>query len=444
LDIDRAANGVGRVAVENVVGDQHEGIRKVGLEHRHEGGRVGGRSRGRGGEQREGREPAAEDGGEGQGAFSRVEAFALLSYQSPPQPREAIIGATRESFGRLADGRNVEAITLERGPLTARILAYGATLQSLCVPDRDGSVADVALGHATLDPYVEHPQFIGSTVGRVANRIARGRFVLDGRPYQVPINNGPNSLHGGPEGFDKVLWEIAELRDGSAPGVTLRHVSPDGEMGYPGTLTVTATYRLEDSETLSVEYEATTDRTTIVNLSNHAYWNLAGEGSAEGAMGHLLTIPAEHYLPTDAAAIPTGEFRPVAATPFDFREPAAVGARVRDTSDEQIVFGRGYDHSWVIDRTPSAAPRLLARVEEPKSGRVMEILSNQPGLQFYSANFLDATSSGKAGKLYRMGDAIVLEPQMFPDTPNHPAFGSIRLEPGETYRNLILWRFSVT
>jgi aldose 1-epimerase len=352
-----------------------------------------------------------------------------------------MIGVMRESFGRLADGRTVEVITLSRDRLTARILTYGATLQSMCVPGRDGTVADVALGHATLADYVAHPQFIGSTVGRVANRIAGGRFTLDGRSYQVPVNNGPNSLHGGTEGFDKVVWEVV---DGNEADVTLRHVSPDGEMGYPGTLTATAEYRIEEDDTLSVEYLATTDRPTLCNLSNHAYWNLAGEGSAQGAMGHLLTLPAEAYLPTDATAIPTGEFRPVAGTPFDFREPTAVRARVRDSSDEQIVFGRGYDHNWVIGRDVSAAPRRLARVEEPKSGRVMELLSNQPGVQFYSANFLDATTSGKAGKLYRMGDAIVLEPQMFPDTPNHSEFGSIRLEPGQTYRNLILWRFSVS
>jgi aldose 1-epimerase len=323
--------------------------------------------------------------------------------------------------------------------MTARIISYGASIQSVLAPDRHGQLADVALGHSSLADYVEHPQFIGSTVGRVANRIAGGRFTLDGRSYRVPVNNGPNSLHGGTEGFDKVLWEVVDVNEA---GVTLRHVSPDGEMGYPGTLTATAEYRLAEDGTLSIEYLATTDRPTLCNLSNHAYWNLAGEGSAQGAMGHELTIPAESYLPTDSTAIPTGEFRPVAGTPFDFREPTAVGARVRDSSDEQIVFGRGYDHNWVIARDVSAAPRLLARVEEPQSGRVMELLSNQPGVQFYSGNFLDGTTSGKAGKLYRMGDAIVLEPQMFPDTPNHPGFGSIRLEPGETYRNLILWRFS--
>lgn len=349
----------------------------------------------------------------------------------------------RAPFGALPDGRTVEAVTLANHKgMRVRLISYGASIQTVVVPDRHGTGADVTLGYPTLQGYLDQPQYFGSTVGRVANRIAKGRFTLDGKTYQVPVNNGPNSLHGGTKGFDKVLWTVAETHDGPSASVTFRYVSPDGEMGYPGTLTVTATYALNEANELSVEYRATTDRTTLVNLSNHAYWNLAGEGSAEGAMEHLLTIPADHYSPTDATAIPTGEFRPVAGTVFDFRKATPVGARVRDASDPQIVYGRGYDHNWVIARTLAPQPRLLARVEEPKSGRVMEVLSNQPGLQFYSGNFLDATTVGKAGRIYRMGDAIVLEPQMFPDTPNRPEFGSVRLDPGQTYRNVIVWRFS--
>lgn len=350
---------------------------------------------------------------------------------------------TRAAFGTLPDGRSVEAITLANHKgMRATIITYGASIQTVIVPDRGGHGADVTLGYPTMQGYLEQPQYFGSTVGRVANRIAKGQFTLDGKSYQVPVNNGPNSLHGGTKGFDKVLWMVADTQTGPSASVTLRYVSPDGEMGYPGTLTVTATYALDEANNLSVDYRATTDRTTIVNLSNHAYWNLAGEGSVEGAMGHLLTIPADQYSPTDATAIPTGEFRPVAGTVFDFRKPTAVGLRVRDAADQQIAFGRGYDHNWVVARGLAAQPRLLARAEEPKSGRVMEVLSNQPGLQFYSGNFLDATTVGKAGKIYRMGDAIVLEPQMFPDTPNRPEFGSIRLEPGQTYHNRIIWRFS--
>jgi aldose 1-epimerase len=349
----------------------------------------------------------------------------------------------RAPFGVLPDGNAVEAVTLSNHHgMRATVITYGASIQSVVVPDGHGTGADVTLGYSTIQHYLDQPQYFGSTVGRVANRVAKGQFTLDGKTYQVPVNNGPNSLHGGTKGFDKVLWTVAGTHDGPIASVTLRYVSPDGEMGYPGTLTVTATYALNEANELSVDYRATTDRTTLVNLSNHAYWNLAGEGSADGAMGHLLTIPADHYSPTDATAIPTGEFRPVAGTAFDFRTPTPVGARVRDASDQQILFGRGYDHNWVVARTLAAEPRLLARVEEPKSGRVMEVLSNQPGLQFYSGNFLDATTVGKAGKIYRMGDAIVLEPQMFPDTPNRPEFGSVRLEPGQTYRNIIVWRFS--
>ena len=349
----------------------------------------------------------------------------------------------REEFGRLPNGEAVEAITLSNASgMSVRIITYGAAIQSVMVPDRDGRMADIALGYATLDDYLAGVEYLGCIVGRVANRIAGGRFTLDGREYQVPVNNGPNALHGGPRGFDKVNWAVLETSGGSAPTVTLRLVSPDGDQGFPGTLEAQATYRL-DADQLAIEYRATTDRPTLVNLSNHAYWNLAGEGSAEGAMGHLLTLPAEHFHPTDETAIPTGEFRPVAGTPFDFREPTAVGARVRDGQDEQLRFGRGYDHNWALDRSPSTEPRLLARVEEPRSGRVLEVLSDQPGLQFYSGNFLDGTVRGKSGRLYRQGDAIVLEPQMPPDTPNRPEFGSIRLDPGETYRNNILFRFSV-
>lgn len=353
----------------------------------------------------------------------------------------AASAATRETFGHFPDGRAVEAITLAnaRGS-TARILAYGAAIGAVAVPDRDGRVADVALGFATLDEYVRDTSYMGVTVGRVANRIAGGQFTLDDREYRITPNNGPNALHGGPRGFGKALWDVVEVGDGR---VALRHVSPDGADGFPGTLDVTATYTLDDADRLSVEYVATTDRPTLVNLSNHAYWNLAGAHSPDGAMGHRLTVPADAYLPTDATAIPTGRFAPVDGTPFDFRAPTTVGARVRDGADEQIAFGRGYDHHWAVAREPADAPRLLARVEHPGSGRTLEVHSNQPGLQIYSGNFLDGTVRGKAGRLYRQGDALVLEPQMPPDTPNRPAFGSVRLAPGETYRNRIEFRFGV-
>jgi aldose 1-epimerase len=356
-------------------------------------------------------------------------------------PSPAVI---REVFGQLPGGSTVEAITLRSAAgLSARIISLGASIQSMIVPDREGRMADVALGYATLEGYLAGVEYFGSTVGRVANRIAGGRFELDGCVYQVPVNNGPNSLHGGTPGFDKVNWEVIETADRPHPSVTLRHRSSDGEQGYPGALEAVATYALDESGRLRIEYSATAEAPTIVNLSNHAYWNLAGEGAAEGAMEHLLTIPAEHFLPTDATAIPTGEFRAVAGTPFDFRAPMAIGARVRDGGDEQIRFGCGYDHHMAVSRDRAAEPRLLARLEEPRSGRVLDVLSDQPGLQFYSGNFLDGTVRGKSGRLYRQGDAVALEPQMPPDTPNRPEFGSVRLAPGETYRNRIIFAFSI-
>lgn len=349
----------------------------------------------------------------------------------------------RDAFGRMPDGRGVEVVTLSNGKgVTARIITLGASIQSVIVADRKGAAADLALGYPTLEGYLAKPEYFGATVGRVANRIADGRFVLDGVTYQTPRNDGPNALHGGEKGFDKVLWTVVETRDGPVSSVTLRYISPDGDQGYPGALTATATYSLNAGNELTVDYSATTDKPTIVNISNHGYWNMAGEASSQGAMGNLLTIPADAYTPTDAAAIPTGEIRSVAGTVFDFRKPTAVGARVRDASDQQIVFGRGYDHNWVISRQRSAQPRVVATLEDPDSGRVMEVISDQPGLQVYSGNFLNGVIVGKAGRLYRQGDAIVLEPQMFPDAPNRPAFGSVRLDPGQTYRNRITFRFS--
>ena len=349
----------------------------------------------------------------------------------------------RRSFGTMPDGTQVEAITLSSPQGNkATIITLGASVQAMMVKDRNGKLADVALGYADLKGYLEKPNFFGATVGRVANRIAKGRFTIDGKEYQSPINDGPNSLHGGTKGFDKVVWDVVSVKRGPEASVTLRYVSPAGDQGYPGTLTTTAVYSIDAKGDLTVEYSATTDKPTVVNISNHTYWNLAGEGSARGALGERLTIPAAEYTPVDATLIPTGEFRKVAGTVFDFRTPRVINDRVRDASDPQIAYGRGYDHNWVVSRTMAAAPRLLARVEDPVSGRVMEILSRQPGIQFYSGNFLDGTITGKSGKIYREGDAIVLEPQMFPDTPNQPKFGSVRLDPGQRYENRMTFHFS--
>jgi aldose 1-epimerase len=353
-------------------------------------------------------------------------------------------GLSRDVFGTLSNREIIETICLtnENG-MSVRIITYGASIQAVCVADRHGEFVDVTAGYASLDEYVIQPQFFGATVGRVANRLANARFCLGGRIYQLPANDGPNSLHGGAQGFDKVNWDLVDCDEVNL-SVTLRHVSPDGDQGYPGTLTVLATYTLDDSNALTVRYSATTDAPTVVNLSNHAYWNLGGEGSAFDAMQHKLTIHADHYLPVGAALIPTGEIRPVENSIFDFRVPTIIGAHVRDARDEQIRFGHGYDHNWVISDQIADQPRPVAHLEDPRSGRTMTLLSNQPGLQFYSGNFFDAKTSGKAGKTYCRGHAIALEPQQFPDAPNQPSFRSIGLNPGERYSNVIIWRFATT
>lgn len=373
-------------------------------------------------------------------------AFASLPVLSALIVLPAPAGATtisRSIFGTLPDGRPVAAVTLRsRTGLTATIIAYGATLQSVVMQAKDRSRTEVTLGHASLEPYLSNPQYFGSTVGRFANRIAAGRFAIDGRTFQVPRNNGPNALHGGMVGFDKVLWDVAKITEGrERASVTLRYVSPDGDQGFPGELTATATYSLDERDRLRIEYRATTDRPTVVNLTNHTYWNLAGDGSPRGAMGHILTIPAASYLPVDATLIPTGERRSVAGTVFDFRRPHVVADRVREAADQQIGFGRGYDHNWIVGAAVTSDLHLTSRLSDPVSGRGFELWSNQPGVQFYSGNFLDGTITGRTGRLYRQGDAIALEPQLFPDGVNRPEFPSPRLDPGREYSNVIEYRF---
>jgi aldose 1-epimerase len=355
----------------------------------------------------------------------------------------AATDARRESFGSMPDGAHVDAIVLTNAHgATARVISLGATLQSLMVPDRQGKFANIVLGYGSLDGYVKKSQYFGGTVGRYANRIAKGHFTLNGRAYDVPVNDGPNSLHGGTKGLDKLLWTVGEVRhDADAASVTLTYVSPDGDMGYPGKLTLKATYTLDGNNRLSIDYRATTDRPTIVNLSNHAYWNLSGEGSGS-VMDQRLMIAADAYLPVDATSIPTGEVRNVAGTVFDFRQAKPIGRDIRNGNEIQLLNGRGYDHNWVISRTTAPEAHVVARVSDPASGRVLTLKSAQPGLQFYSGNFLDATTVGTGGHVYREGDAFVLEPQLYPDTPNHPAFGSARLDPGHEYRNLIVYEFT--
>ena len=351
--------------------------------------------------------------------------------------------ARRERFGVLEDGTAIEAVTLtnSRG-LSARVITLGATLQSLVVPGRDGTGDDVVLGYDTAAEYLAKPNYFGATVGRFANRIAGGRFELDGRQYALETNDGPNHLHGGVRGFDKRVWTIRSVESGPEASVTLAYRSPDREGGYPGNLDVTATYSLSDDNALTITYRATTDRPTIANITNHALFNLAGEQAATDAMDQLLTFHASAYTPVDETLIPTGELRPVAGTPFDFRTPTAIGARIRDGRDAQILIGHGYDHNFVIDGTVGTL-RPALRLEDPVSGRVMEMSATAPGVQFYSGNFLDGTVVGKNGRVYRQGDGLAFEPQTYPDAPNRPDFPSARLDPGETYVNAMVLRFSV-
>lgn len=351
----------------------------------------------------------------------------------------AAVEADRSVFGELADGRIVEAVLLKnaRG-VAARIITLGATLQSLRAPDREGNLDDVVLGYDSAAEYLDKGQYFGVTVGRYANRIAGGRFELEGTRYRLETNDGAHHLHGGTEGFDRKLWEIDRVESGEQAKVVLTHVSPDGAGGYPGTLSATAIYTLNDDGELTVQYRAETDAPTIVNLTNHSYFNLAGQEAPESVMDHRLTLHAGRYTPVDAGLIPTGEIRPVAGTPLDFTASTRIGDRIRHPHP-QLRHGRGYDHNFVVNGDAGEL-RLAARVEDPHSGRVLELLTTAPGVQFYSGNFLDGSVTGKGGRSYRQGDGLCLEPQTFPDSPNQPGFPSPRLDPGETYRNVMVLR----
>jgi aldose 1-epimerase len=349
--------------------------------------------------------------------------------------------ARRDSAGTLADGTAVEAVTLSAANgVSARVLTYGATLQAFSGPDRNGKVADVLLGYDDAKDYAEHPNYFGVTVGRFANRIGGGKFTLDGKSYQLPLNDKVNSLHGGKVGFDKQPWRIVTIKDGS---VTMALTSPDGDQGYPGKLDVTITYTLSDNGALTIAFGAKTDKPTVVNMTNHAIFNLAGEGSPMGALGHRLTIPAKAITPVDANLVPTGELRPVAGTVFDFRNGRILADGVRDGRDPQIVMGHGYDHNFALDKGVTATPGLAARLEDPASGRVLEVSSTEPGVQMYTGNFLDGSYIGKSRHVYRMGDGVALEPQKFPDAPNHPNFASARVDPGKPYRHVMIYKLSV-
>ncbi|MFJ3226606.1 aldose epimerase family protein [Streptomyces sp. NPDC086783] len=345
----------------------------------------------------------------------------------------------RELFGKLADGTKVHRWSLQNGGTRLKVLSYGGIVQSLEIPDRHGRHRNVSLGFDTIEDYVASSPYFGALIGRYGNRIAKGRFTLDGKPYQLAVNDGENSLHGGDKGFDKRVWDVEGFTSGSDVGLVLHYTSVDGEMGYPGTLRVKVTYTLTRHGDWRVDYAATTDKATVVNLTSHVYWNLAGEGSGS-IYDHELSIAGSRYTPVDSGLIPTGELARVAGTPFDFRRAKTVGEDIRE-GHQQLLYGQGFDHNWVLDKGSTAKPEQVAVLRDPSSGRTLRIATTEPGLQFYSGNFLDGTLVGSGGRVYRQGDALCLETQHFPDSPNHPSFPSTVLRPGQTYRTTTVHSF---
>jgi len=348
-------------------------------------------------------------------------------------------GVARQPFGQTSDGTPVEMFVLtNRQGVQVRAITYGGIITSLRVPDRAGTMADVVHGFDSIEGYLKGHPYFGSIVGRYGNRIARGQFSLGGQTYTLAVNNGPNHLHGGLKGFDKAVWQGEPLPNGT--GVAFSRTSPDGEEGYPGNLKARVTYTLSDANELSIAYEATTDKPTPVNLTQHTYFNLAGHDSGD-ILGHELTIHADRYTPVDSTLIPTGELAPVAGTPFDFRKGERVGARI-NTAHEQLKHAGGYDHNFVLNRTGDGL-QPAARLVDPKNGRTLEVSTSEPGLQFYSGNFLDGRLTGKGDVVYAHRSGLCLETQHFPDSPNKPGFPSTILNPGETYRTSTVFRFGV-
>lgn len=377
----------------------------------------------------------------------RFRGFALaalgLSLLASCAPQKEMTGMTRmkkQPFGRTAAGVEADLYTFaNRSGMEAAVTNYGGILVSLKVPDRAGALADVVLGFDTLDGYLKGHPYFGAIVGRYGNRIARGRFTLGGVEYKLAVNDGANHLHGGITGFDKALWSARDVSTAETAALELSHLSKDGDEGYPGNLSVRVTYSLNDAGELKIDYLATTDKDTVLNLTNHSYFNLAGQGQGD-ILGHEVMINADRFLPVDAGLIPTGELRPVRGTPFDFTQPVAIGARVGQ-DDEQLKRGRGYDHCWVLNSAPGALA-LAARVREPASGRVLEVLTTEPAVQFYIGNFLDGSLTGKGGKVYGRRYGFCLETQHYPDSPNQPSFPSVVLKPGAEYRSTTVYRFS--
>ena len=371
-----------------------------------------------------------------------VSAMACGSEPVTPQPGAPQTPVVkRQSFGTV-NGTSIESLTLtNKNGVEVTAITYGGIITSIKTPDRSGAIGDVVLGFDSIDGYLGDQPYFGAIIGRYGNRIAKGRFTIDGAEFKLATNNGPNHLHGGIKGFDKVIWQAVTLPPvAGQSGVAFTYASADGEEGYPGRLDVKVTYTLDDNNRLSVAYEAAADKKTHVNLTQHSYFNLAGEGSGD-ILGHELTIDADRYTPVDETLIPTGVIAPVDGTPFDFRKQTAIGARI-DANDGQIRNGQGYDHNWVLNRTTGDLQRV-ARVVEPRSGRTLEVSTTEPGLQFYAGNFLDGTLSGKAGKSYGRRSGFCLETQHYPDSPNHSNFPSTLLAPGQRYQSRTVFAFGV-
>ncbi|WP_231639796.1 aldose epimerase family protein [Mycobacterium sp. Marseille-P9652] len=364
-----------------------------------------------------------------------------MSTEPRPQGPPSI---TSEPFGQV-NGSPVNRYTLDSGHgMRVRILNYGGTIQSLEVPDRTGHAANVVLGFATLDGYLNNTgpgkTYFGAIIGRYGNRIAKGSFPLNGNEYHVPTNNNGNSLHGGTAGFDTKVWQGNQQSGGDSVSLRLQYVSPAGEMGYPGTLTATVTYTLDPKNQLRIDYHATTDAPTVVNLTNHSYFNLAGEDALD-VYDQKVTIHADGYTPTDPTQIPTGQITPVRGTPFDFTSPTAIGARIT-ANDPQLLLAHGYDHNWVINRGDNAGMVEAARAEDPHTGRTLTVSTTEPGVQFYTANFLDGSLTGTSGHAYRQGAGFTMETQHYPDSPNHPSFPTTTLEPGRAYDSTTVFAFA--
>jgi aldose 1-epimerase len=373
-----------------------------------------------------------------------VTAFLLagtITMGSWPANAEAKSTMKKQSFGKTGDERPVDLYTLtNKKGMEVAITNFGGIVVSLKVPDRSGKFDDVVLGYDSVDGYLTNKAFFGALIGRYGNRIAHGKFTLNGQNYNLPKNDGDNTLHGGPEGFNKRLWTAKDVSTAKGQALELTYMSADGEEGFPGNLHAKVVYTLNDQNELKIAYSATTDKDTVVNLTNHSYFNLAGQGTGD-ILSHELMIKGDHITAVDETLIPTGELRPVKGTPFDFTQATVIGARINQ-DDPQLKVGKGYDHNWALNDRGAKAPVLVAEAYEPKSGRVLQVLSTEPGVQFYSGNFLDGTIQGKGGKVYNHRYGFCLETQHFPDSPNHPKFPSTTLKPGQTYSTTTIFKFS--